>query len=225
MKFGGIQKTSLIDFPNRIATVLFTPGCNLRCPYCHNWRLILEPTGPFLSDKETLQILESRRRFVDAVVITGGEPTIQADLPKFSRMLKEHNYLVKLDSNGLLPEMLNKCLPYLDYVAIDVKTSPALYKRLKAESTEGLLKTIKILKRGTVDYEFRCTVVPGFVDENIVPRMGEMVEGARRFVFQQFIPGDTLDPSFSSIMPYTNDQISQLADIMDNYVEEVTLRV
>jgi pyruvate formate lyase activating enzyme len=225
MKFGGIQKTSLIDFPDRIATVLFTPGCNLRCPYCHNWRLVLEPTGPFLSDKETLQILEDRRRFVDAVVITGGEPTIHADLPKFSRMLKEHDYLVKLDSNGLLPEMLEKCLPDLDYVAIDVKTSPELYPKLKAESVEGLLKTIKILKRSAVDYEFRCTVVPGFVDEDIVPRMGEMVEGARRFAFQQFIPGDTLDPSFSSIIPYTKEQISQLANIMASYVEEVDIRV
>lgn len=225
MKFGGIQKTSLIDFPDRIATVLFTPGCNLRCPYCHNWRLVLEPTGPFLSDKETLQILEDRRRFVDSVVITGGEPTIQADLPRFSRMLKEHDYLVKLDSNGLLPEMLERCLPHLDYVAIDVKTSPELYPRLKAESVEGLLKTIHILKRGAVDYEFRCTVVPGFVDEDIVPRMGEMVEGARRFAFQQFTPGDTLDPSFSSIIPYTKEQISQLADIMASYVEEVSLRV
>lgn len=225
MKFGGIQKISLIDFPDKIATVLFTPGCNLRCPYCHNWRLVLNTTGPFLSDKDVLQILEDRRRFVDAVVITGGEPTIHADLPKFSRILKEHGYLVKLDSNGLLPEMLEKCIPHLDYVAVDVKTSPELYPKLEAESIEGLLKSIKMLKRGTVDYEFRCTVVPGFVDEEIVPRMGEMVEGARRFAFQQFVPGDTLDPAFNSKTPYTKERISQLADIMASYVEEINLRI
>ena len=225
MKFGGIQKTSLIDFPDKIATVLFTPGCNLRCPYCHNWRIILDPTGPFLSEKDTLQILEGRRRFVDAVVITGGEPTIHADLPGFSRMLKEHGYLVKLDSNGLLPEMLEKCIPHLDYIAVDVKTSPELYPKLKAESIDGLVKTIEMLKRGAVDYEFRCTAVPGFVDEDTVPRMGEMVEGAKLFAFQQFIPGDTLDPAYNFKTPYTEERISQLADIMASYVEEVTLRV
>ncbi len=225
MKFGGIQKTSLIDFPDKIATVLFTPGCNLRCPYCHNWRIILDPTGPFLSEKDTLQILEGRRRFVDAVVITGGEPTIHADLPGFSRMLKEHGYLVKLDSNGLLPEMLEKCIPHLDYIAVDVKTSPELYPKLKAESIDGLVKTIEMLKRSAVDYEFRCTAVPGFVDEDTVPRMGEMVEGAKLFAFQQFIPGDTLDPAYNFKTPYTEERISQLADIMASYVEEVTLRV
>jgi pyruvate formate lyase activating enzyme len=225
MKFGGIQKTSLIDFPDRIATVLFTPGCNLRCPYCHNWRLILDPTGPFLSDKDTLQILENRRQFVDAVVITGGEPTIHADLPKFLHTLKEHGYLVKLDSNGLLPEIMENCIPHLDYVAVDVKTSPELYPKLKAEKVDGLLKTIKMLKRDAVDYEFRCTAVPGFVDEDTIPRMGEMVEGAKLFAFQQFIPGDTLDPAYNTKTPYTKEHISQLADIMASYVKEVTLRV
>lgn len=124
MRFGGIQKTSLIDYPDKIATVLFTSGCNLRCPYCHNWRLILNPTGPYLSAEDALKTLEERKRFIDAVVITGGEPTINADLPDFICTLKENSYLVKLDSNGLLPDMLEKCVPHLDYIAVDVKTSP-----------------------------------------------------------------------------------------------------
>ena len=157
--------------------------------------------------------------------ITGGEPTIQPDLPKFTRILKEKGYRVKLDSNGLLPETLEKCLPHLDYVAVDVKTSPQHYPELRAKSIEGLLKTIRILKRGPVEHEFRCTTVPGFVDEETVPKMGEMVEGARRFTFQQFIPGDTLDPSFSTKTPFSREQITQLADIMTSYVEEVTLKV
>ena len=97
--FGGIQKTSLIDFPDRIATVLFTPGCNLRCPFCHNWRLVLEPKGPFLSEKDVLQILESRKRHVDAVVVTGGEPTMHVDLSEFLMELKERGFRVKLDTN------------------------------------------------------------------------------------------------------------------------------
>lgn len=225
MRFSGIQKTSLIDFPDNVSTVLFTAGCNLRCPYCHNWRIVLEYNGPYLSEEDAVKILEERKKFIDHVVITGGEPTIQGGLPGFLSRLKALGYKTKLDSNGMRPEVLEKSLAHLDYVAVDVKTSPDLYPILKAESVEGLLKTINILRKGSVDYEFRCTVVPGFVNEDIVHRIGEMVEGARRFAFQQFIPGDTLDPAFNSKTPYTKEKISQFADIMTGYVEEVILRV
>jgi len=225
MKFSGIQKTSLIDFPDNVSTVLFTAGCNLRCPYCHNWRIVLDYNGPYLSEEAAVKILEERKKFIEHVVITGGEPTIQDGLPGFFSRLKSLGYKTKLDSNGMRPAILEKSLAHLDYVAIDVKTSPDLYPRLKAESVEGLLKTINILKKGSVDYEFRCTAVPGFVNEEIVHRLGEMVEGARRFAFQQFIPGDTLDPAFNSKKPYTKEKISQFADIMTGYVEEVILRV
>ena len=225
MKFGGIQKTSLIDFPDRVATVLFTPGCNLRCPYCHNWKLVMNPPGPFLSEKDALQILVERRHFIDSVVITGGEPTIHPDLPGFIKTLKEHGYTVKLDSNGLLPEILKKCIPHLDYIAVDVKTSPELYPRLGAANIDGLVETIELLKRDKVDYEFRCTTVPDFVNEENIPRMGEVVKDAKLFAFQQFIPGDTLDPSYNTKKPYTEEQITHLADIMNSYVKEVTLRV
>jgi len=225
MKFSGIQKTSLIDFPDNVSTVLFTAGCNLRCPYCHNWRIVLDYNGPYLSEEDAVKILEERKKFIDHVVITGGEPTIQEGLPGFLSRLKALGYKTKLDSNGMRPEVLEKSLAHLDYVAVDVKTSPDLYPRLKAESVEGLLKTIRILKNGFVDYEFRCTVVPGFVNEDIVHGIGEMVEGARRFAFQQFVPGDTLDPALNSKTPYTKKEISKFADIMASYVEQVTLRV
>ena len=225
MKFSGIQKTSLIDYPDNVSTVLFTAGCNLRCPYCHNWRIVLEYSGPFLSEEDAVRILEERKRFIEHVVITGGEPTIQDGLPGFLSRLKSIGYKVKLDSNGMLPGVLLESLPHLDYVAVDVKTSLDLYPRLKAESVEGLLKTIHTLKNGSVDYEFRCTAVPGFVNEETVHKIGEMVEGAKRFAFQQFIPGDTLDPAFNSKTPYTKEKISQFADIMTSYVEEVILRI
>ena len=225
MNFSGIQKTSLIDFPDNVSTVLFTAGCNLRCPYCHNWRIVLEYDGPYLSEEDAVKTLEERKKFIEHVVITGGEPTIQEGLPGFLSRLKALGYKTKLDSNGMRPGVLEKSLAHLDYVAVDVKTSPDLYPRLKAESVEGLLKTINILKNGSVDYEFRCTAVPGFVNEDVVHRIGEMVEGARRFAFQQFIHGDTLDPAFNSKTPYTKEKISQFADIMTGYVEEVILRV
>ena len=225
MNFGGIQKTSLIDYPDRIATVLFTPGCNLRCPYCHNWRLVMNPPNPLLSEKEVLQILEDRKHFIDHVVITGGEPTIHPDFLEFTQKIKEQGYKIKLDSNGFNPEMLKKCIPHLDYVAVDVKTSPELYPKLGATNTDRLLTTIKLLKNSTIDYEFRCTTVPYFVNEETIPKMGEIVKDARLFAFQQFIPGDTLDPSYNTEKPYTEKQITHLADIMKKYVKEVILRV
>jgi pyruvate formate lyase activating enzyme len=127
MKFSGLLKTSLVDFPNRISSVLFTPGCNLRCPFCHNWRIVVDPKPPFLTEENALRILEERKKYVDAVVITGGEPTIHKELPKFLKKLKEKAFDVKLDTNGLDSRMLEECLPYLDYVALDVKTSPSKF--------------------------------------------------------------------------------------------------
>jgi pyruvate formate lyase activating enzyme len=225
MNFSGIQKTSLIDFPDNVSTVLFTAGCNLRCPYCHNWRIVLEYNGPLLSEDEAVRILEERKRFIEHVVITGGEPTIQDGLPRFISRLKSLGYKIKLDSNGMLPRVLRESLANLDYVAVDVKTSLDLYSQLRAESVEGLLKTIDVLKNGSIDYEFRCTAVPGFINVEITHKIGKMVEGAKRFAFQQFIPGDTLDPAFNSKTPYTKEEISQFAEIMTSYVREVILRV
>jgi len=173
MKFGGIQKTSLIDFPDRVSTVLFTVGCNLRCPFCHNWRLIVEPKGPFISEEEVLQILKSRRKYVDSVVVTGGEPTIYTELPDFLRRLKEENFNVKLDTNGFFPQILEECLPYIDYVALDVKTSLEKYRLLGADDikVKDYLSTIEMLKEGNKDYESRTTVVPGVVTMDDLPKI------------------------------------------------------
>lgn len=225
MRFGGIQKTSLIDFPDRIATVLFTLGCNLRCPYCHNWRLVLESKGPFLSEDDVLQVLESRKRFVDAVVVTGGEPTMHEDVPLFLEKLKRKGFAVKLDTNGFFPDVLERCLPFLDYVALDVKTCPEKYKLLGVADVGSLLRTIEILKQERVDYEFRNTVVPGIVDEDSVVKMGELVKGAKRFVFQKFVPGDTLDKEYNAVKPYPPEIIAHFADIMSRHVEDVKLRL
>jgi pyruvate formate lyase activating enzyme len=223
--FGGIQKTSLVDFPDRIATVLFTTGCNLRCPFCHNWRLVLEPKGSFLEENDVLQILESRRRHIDAVVVTGGEPTMHADLPKFLLELKERGFSVKLDTNGFFPDVLEKSLQHVNYIALDVKTSLEKYVLLGANEMSNFLRTIEILKHGNVDYEFRTTVVPGFVDKEDIPKIGECVEGAKRFVFQQFIPDDTLDKSFNNVKPYSSEVIANFAGVMKKYVTGVVLRV
>ena len=225
MKFGGLQKTSLLDFPDRVSSILFTIGCNLRCPFCYNGRLILDPKPPFLSEEDALKILLSRKKYVDAVVITGGEPTMNKDLPGFIRRLRENGFHIKLDTNGFYPETLKECLPYLDYVAMDVKTSLEKYKLLGAKNTGNLLRSIRMIMEGKVDYEFRNTVVPGIVNEEDIPKIGSMVEGAKRFAFQQFRPGETLDESFNDVKPYPEDLIVKFSKIMEKYVSEVILRI
>ncbi len=225
MKFGGFQKTSLIDFPNKISSILFTVGCNLRCPFCYNGRLIINPKPPFLSEEDAIKILRSRMKYVDAVVITGGEPTLNSDLPTFIRQLKDEGFSVKLDTNGFFPDILEKCLPSLDYVAMDFKTSLEKYKLLGASDTRNLLLSLELLKKGSVDYELRNTTVPTIVTEEDIPKMGETVKGARRFAFQQFVPGEALDETFNSLKPYPPEVISSFAKIMRNYVNEVILRI
>jgi pyruvate formate lyase activating enzyme len=225
MQFGGIQKTSLIDFPDRPSTVLFTPGCNLRCPFCHNWRLVLNPKGPFLPEEAAIQTLISRKKYIDSVVVTGGEPTIHTDLPRFLRQLKNEGFFVKIDTNGFFPQMLKKCLPSVDFVALDIKTTLDKYKLLGAKGVHNYLRTVSMLKRENLPYEFRTTVVPGFVDEDDIPKIGEVVNGAKRFAFQQFVPGDTLDTTFKHVKPYPKETVVHFAEIMKKYVDKTILRV
>jgi len=225
MKFSGLQKISLIDYPNKVASVLFTPGCNLRCPFCHNWRIVVDPKPPFLHEAAALKILESRKKYVDAVVVTGGEPTMHKELPKFLAKLKARGFQVKLDTNGFYPEVLEECLPYVDYVALDVKTSLEKYKQLGTQDTAGLMRTVEILNTGKVPYEFRTTVVPEFVTSDDVERIGEIVKGAKTHAFQQFVPQETLDKKFEGVKPYAPETIAEFAETMKKYAENVILRV
>jgi pyruvate formate lyase activating enzyme len=224
MKFSALQKTSLADFPDHVSSVLFTPGCNLRCPFCHNWRIVVDPKPPFLTEEAALRILEQRKKYVDVVVVTGGEPTIHRELPTFLKKLKENGFLIKLDTNGFNSHMLEQCLPYVDYVALDVKTSLEKYPSLGAKDTTDLLRAIEMLKMGKVDYEFRTTVVPGFVDDEDVTRIGELVKGGKRYALQQFVSGDTLDKSLSTLDPYTPETIYRYSESIKNYVEKIVLR-
>jgi pyruvate formate lyase activating enzyme len=225
MKFSGLQKVSLVDYPNKVASVLFTPGCNLRCPFCHNWRIAVDPKPPFLQEAVALRILESRKKYVDAVVVTGGEPTMHKELPRFLAKLKKRGFQVKLDTNGFYPEVLEECLPHVDYVALDVKTSPEKYKLLGAKNTSALLHTIEMLKMGKVAYEFRTTVVPEIVTAEDVTKICELAKGVMTHAFQQFVPQDTLDKRFEGLKPYGSKVINAFAENMKDCAENVLFRV
>lgn len=224
MRFAGLQKTSLIDYPDRVASILFTSGCNLRCPFCHNGELVHDYTGPFLEEDEALCILLKRKKYVDSVVITGGEPTLQPDLPEFLCKLKEKGFHVKLDTNGLKPDALKACLPYLDYVAMDVKTSPSKYVLLGAENIKPVKDSIDIIMFSGVDYEFRCTAVPGLVEKDMIHEIGELVKGAGVFVFQQYRPEKTLDPSYGNIQPHSDEKLQSFANLLEEFVDDVRVR-
>ncbi len=225
MKFSGLQKTSLQDYPDRIASVLFTPGCNLRCPYCHNWQIATNPQPPFLQEGAALQILLGRKKYVDSVVVTGGEPCMHRELPRFLVKLKENGFMVKLDTNGFYPDNLAECMGIVDYVAMDLKTSPEKYKLLGAEDTTGLLRSIDILKSGSVAYEFRTTVVPEIVVEADIPVMGELVKGGKTYALQQFVPDSTLDKRCQNVKPYAPEVLAEFAETLKKYVGNVVLRV
>ncbi len=225
MKFSGLQKTSLVDYPDKVASVLFTPGCNLRCGFCHNWRIVVDPKPPFLQEPQALEILEKRKRYVDAIVVTGGEPCMHKELPKFLAKLKERGLTVKLDTNGFFPEVLEECLGSVDYVAMDVKTCLGKYKRLGAKDTAGLVRSVEMLKAGKVSYEFRTTAVPELVTAEDVVCIGELVKGSKTHAFQQFVGADTLDKKFESLKPYAPETIEEFAGMMRKFAENTLLRV
>jgi pyruvate formate lyase activating enzyme len=185
---------------------------------------VLDPKPPFLNEETVFHILESRKNYVDSVVITGGEPTMHKEIPKFLKKLKKKNFIVKLDTNGFFPQVLKDCLQYSDYVAVDVKTSLEKYALLGAKETNTLLRTINILKSEKVEYEFRTTIVPGFVDAEDIPRIGELVKGAKTFAFQQFLAEDTLDKNFQKVKPYSPEVLTDFLEIMKNYVKRILLR-
>jgi pyruvate formate lyase activating enzyme len=225
MKFSGLQKTSLLDYPDKVASVLFTPGCNLRCPYCHNHQIAINPQPPFLAEGLALEVLEERKKYIDAVVVTGGEPCMHKELPKFLSKLKEKGYQIKLDTNGFYPEILAECLGIVDYVAMDIKTTPEKYKLLGAKETTGVLKSIELLKASKVPYEFRITVVPEIVTAQDIASIAELIKGAPTCALQQFIPNDTLDKRLQTVKPYPPETLQEYVEVLKKVCGKVILRI
>ncbi len=198
---GGLQRVSLNDFPGRICAVIFTRGCNFRCPYCHNPELVNEELfGPAIPQKEVLDFLKTRRGRLEGVSITGGEPTVQADLPSFIAQVKELGMAVKLDTNGSSPEMLKTIIKdrLLDYLAMDLKGPVEKYPAIVRAPVdpERIKRSAGIIMGSEVPYEFRTTVHPSLLSSDDLARMIEQFKITGSFVLQRFIPSKTLDASF-----------------------------
>lgn len=189
--------TSLIDYPEHIADVVYVGACNFRCPYCHNFDLVLHPEQlPDIIPARILRDLELRRGFVDGVVITGGEPTLQPDLLEFLADIRDLGLAIKLDTNGYRPDVLQKCLEQqlVDYVAMDIKSSFAKYERAAGVPLDvgRLQRSIELILNSKVEYEFRTTVVPGLVDISDVQSIVRAIHGAKKYYLQCFRPGPTV---------------------------------
>ena len=197
MHIKALQQASVIEYPGHIADVVYVGGCNLRCPYCYNVDLVLRPQElPDLDQAQVLAGLHKRSNFVDGLVVTGGEPTLQVDLPAFLTTAKNLGLAVKLDTNGYLPEVLQKCLEasLVDYVAMDVKTSFARYALAAGVSVEAerLVRSVSLLLGSAIDYEFRTTVASDLVDLADIRAILGVISGAKRFYLQAFRPGVTV---------------------------------
>lgn len=217
MIIGGLQKTSLLDFPEKIAAIVFTMGCNFRCGYCHNPELI----NGEAKIEEVFEFLKTRQGKLDGVVITGGEPCLQKDLPEFIKQVKELGFAVKLDTNGSFPEMLEKVLPDLDYVAMDIKAPLEKYSQIVNVDVDTLkiLKSIEILKNGGVDYEFRTTVVKSQLSFEDFEKIGQLIQGAPRYYLQRFEASKILDKSLENEKTYSTEEFERIIDILKSYVK------
>lgn len=221
MTFKGWQKTSLIEYPGKISTVVFTGGCNFRCPFCYNADLVQRPHRlADLEAKTVLRYLKENRRLYQAVVISGGEPTLNLQLPEFLAEAKALGLATGLETNGTNPTMVARLLEQdlLDYIAMDVKAPLEweAYRRAAGlpPEKEGLLEDIKgtlqHLKSAGVELELRCTVVPRFHAPEDILRLAEQLQGYPSFVLQQFAPERALDPELREQLPFSDEVLRQL---------------
>jgi len=228
MIIAGFQKLSLVDFPGVISSVIFVQGCNFRCPYCQNPDLVTREKKFDCSEKEIFTYLDGRRKFVDGVVITGGEPCIHKDLPDLVKRIKEKSLKVKLDTNGTGPLLLERLITekLLDHVSLDLKTSLKRYALVsdKSDSAEKVRESIKVLKASNVPHEYRTTCVPGIVDEADIKEMGQEVKGEKEYVLQQFRNIITLDPEYKHVRPYPKETLIEFKEMLEKYVGHVGIR-
>jgi pyruvate formate lyase activating enzyme len=231
MKIGGLEKLSLLDYPGNLATIVFTQGCNFRCHFCYNPMLVWPSESgkknikglSLIKEKDLFLFLKSRLKKIDGVVITGGEPTIHSDLPQFIAKIKNLGLLVKLDTNGTNPQILNKLWQekLIDYVAMDLKAPFEKYELVTGVKINYhfLEKSVKILIEKDIPHEFRSTLLPIFHNEENVKLMGKIILGAKVWYLQKFKATDNLlNPQFSQEKSFSDKKMRELAKIGAKYV-------
>lgn len=223
----GLQKLTLLDYPEKIACTVFTHGCNFRCPFCHNASLVMRDDNQRITQQQLDEFFTKRKGILDGVCITGGEPLLQKDIKEFIENVRTYGYLVKLDTNGSNPEKLSELINegLLDYVAMDIKSSPEKYAPTVGVDNfdvEPVKKSVEILKKGSVPYEFRTTVVRELHSKEDFRAIGEWLSGCEKYFLQQFV--DSGDVICDGMSAYSAEEMSEIKDVVAEYIPSVELR-
>ncbi len=229
MKIGGLQKVSLIDYPGKISAIIFTQGCNFRCPYCHNPELVEKTLyRPCLPEKDILEFLASRRGKLDAVTITGGEPTLQEGLIPFIGRIRTMGFCVKLDSNGSRPDVLEHLVQerLLDFIAMDVKAPAAKYANAvhAAVSFDVIRESIRLILKSGLDHEFRTTVVSSRLSGAEILEISREIAGAQRYAIQKFQPVRTLNKKYLSETSYPDEVLLNIKKQLEKDIPLIVIR-
>jgi len=234
MEIKGFIDISLVDWDGKISSVVFLAGCNLRCPFCYNIKLVLHPEKlPTIPFEQIGDRLKNKRGWIDGIVITGGEPTIHSDLLELCKRIKEKGFLVKLDTNGTNPVMVKELIDkkLVDYIAMDIKVplTSEKFSKLCSGNVKILIgkigETIDLLLMDRVQYEFRTTVVPGLHDERDIEEICQRIKGCRKYVIQNY-KGDveTIDPKFKGLEPFSEEKIRAFLITAKKFVPNTKLR-
>ena len=238
MYLSGLEKFSLIDYPGKIAAVVFTQGCNFRCSFCYNPMLIGPPvTGvsskeknhPYFSEDGFFSFLKTRQGKLDGIVISGGEPTSQDDLLDFILKIKKLNFSVKLDTNGSRPEVLASLLDkkVLDYIAMDIKGPRDKYREIISVEIDfnKILESINLIMKSRINYEFRSTLVPAILGKSDIAQMGELIQGTERWYLQNFKSNaELLNKNLEGSRSFSDEEMSEMREIGARYVRRCEIR-
>jgi len=213
MNFSGFIKTSLINYPGKIASVVFTRGCNLRCAFCYNRDIVLDENS-LIEEDAVLAHVAKRKEMVPAFVVSGGEPAIHTEITEFLYKVKAIGVSIKIDTNGLFPERIREWVTagLVDYCAVDIKTSPSKYFRLTGVESDfsRIAETVGFLRQSGTAYELRTTAIPGYFDENDIAEIGAILGKVDSWYVQQYVNENTLDPRFENITPYSKESLTAL---------------
>ena len=227
MEFVSINKLTLLDYPEKVACVLYTQACNFMCPYCHNWETLINGEVEPINFEEILAFLKKRQGVLDGVVISGGEPTLMENLQEKVKKIKELGYLVKLDTNGSNPKMLKKLIDegLIDYVAMDIKHSPNKYYDIivnKNIDMKDIKESVDILMENKIDYEFRITLIDEYHDIDSIYEIGKFLEGSKKLFLQQYKLSDGVRNK--ELHAISEEKANKYVDILSQYIDMVELR-
>jgi pyruvate formate lyase activating enzyme len=229
MKIGGLQKVSLIDYPGLICATIFLQECNFKCSYCHNPELV-DPQlfHPCIKENDVLDFLNTRKGKLDAVTITGGEPTIQDDLASFIKQIKKMKFAVKLDTNGSQPQVIKTLLDekLLDFIAMDIKAPLEKYESVVKVpvNSDSIKESIKLVLKSKIPYEFRTTVVESQLEEKDILQIEKLISGASNYVLQKFVPVKVLDKKFLNEKSYSDEKLQKIKKHLQHQIPSVTIR-